>query len=201
MRTPELAWRKARARPGARPRRAGVFHSDAAARSAERAARRPAGPGVLGRVLTSPRRRRSVQYVSVSSPSPPPSLPPVQRPSSTPLTAGRVAWVYARRWLYLISFPRSLSDSPACPLRCHTGRGGSPSGPAAWAMRTMCVGCACVRAARVCALTETKVIGLKTWVCRGRVLALSCFHVESAHSQSSCLQQPRPLLDQRPVHS
>lgn len=145
--------------------------------------------------------RRSVQYVSVSSPSPPPSLPPVQRPSSTPLTAGRVAWVYARRWLYLISFPRSISDSPACPLRCHTGRGGSPSGPAAWAMRTVCVGCACVRAARVCALTETKVIGLKTWVCRGRVLALSCFHVESAHPESSCLQQPRPLLDQRPVHS
>lgn len=131
----------------------------------------------------------------------PPSLPLVQRPSSTPLTAGRVAWVYARRWLYLISFPRSISDSPACPLRCHTGRGGSPSGPAAWAMRTVCVGCACVRAARVCALTETKVIGLKTWVCRGRVLAFSCFHVESAHSQSSCLQQPRPLLDQRPVHS
>lgn len=145
--------------------------------------------------------RHSVQYVSVSSPSPPPSLPPVQRPSSTPLTAGRVAWVYARRWLYLISFPRSISDSPACPLRCHMGRGGSPSGPAAWAMRTVCVGCACVRAARVCALTETKVIGLKTWVCRGRVLALSCFHVESAHPESSCLQQPRPLLDQRPVHS
>lgn len=171
-----------------------MFHSDAAARSAERAARRPAGPGVLGRVLTSPRRRRSVQYVSVSSPSPPPSLPcrdPHRRPSP------RGGWPGSMQGAGSILF-HFLDPSQTPPPAPFAGEADPLRDLQPGQCAAMCVGCACVRAACVCALTETKVIGLKTWVCRGRVLALSCFHVESAHPESSCLQPPRPLLDQSP---